>query len=160
MTQKLASEYRERAKDHLKTVDILLGAGDDGLTRYACVELRLCVEAICYGMLCLYRAELSKGELAKWQPKKVLDELLEIDKYATTPQLLSIQDPKTGEWHPLGTQDYRFTAKWASKAHNALGNALHVPTIDQLEKGQGATAATFRNRCQEYAPELRKVLDS
>ncbi|UCI19907.1 hypothetical protein FJ970_02745 [Mesorhizobium sp. B2-1-8] len=160
MTKKLPSQYRQRARDHLAAAERLLRSGDDDVTRYACIELRLCVEAICYGMLCLYRSELSKGELAKWQPKKVLDELLEIDKYATTPQLLSVQDPKTGEWHDFGTQDYRFSVKWANKAHNALGNALHVPTIDQVEKGQEATPAIFRERCQEYMPELRKVLDS
>lgn len=158
--KKIAGKYRAQAQLHFAAAEKLLEANDDSSGRYACIELRMSIEAVCYGLLCLYLPELSKSKATVWQPKKVLDELLEIDKHVTTPRTLSIQDPKSGEWVDIGTTDYRFSVKWARKAHNALGNALHVPTVDQLVKNEESSPSDFRQRCDEYISQLRQVLDS
>jgi hypothetical protein len=159
--ENLADQYRIRAKEHFEKANSLLDSYDGAsMARYAALELRLSIECVCYGLLYSFRNELSKSGFAKWQPKQVLNELLKIDERVTTAQKMSFQDPATEEWHDLGDWDHRFTAVWAGKAHNALGNALHVPTINQLENGKPINTDVVVERCRKYLPEMKKVLES
>jgi hypothetical protein len=156
----LATKYRNSARQHFENAEALLDKKDQNSVRYACLELRMSLESICYGLLYNFRDELSKGGVAKWQPKKVLAELLEVDKYITTTQTLSIQDPETKEWLELGGPDHRFSAAWANKAHNALGNTLHAPTITQLATETLASDEAIRDRCRTYLSELKTIVES
>jgi hypothetical protein len=162
LVENLADQYRTKAKDHFDKAKSLLDAPDGtNVAQYAALELRLCIEAVCYGLLYSFRNELSRSGFAKWQPKQVLKELLEIDRHVTTPQKMSFEDPpESGIWHDFGGLDHRFTAEWANKAHNALGSALHVPTINQLKSDQIKTNSDIDAICQKYLPEMQKVLDS
>lgn len=120
----------------------------------------MCLEALTYGLLVTYRAELDQQALRKWTPKKVLDELLAVDPAVEGSASISIKDPETGEWLALGGTEYRVTATWANKAHNALSHALHVPTVIQIDGAERVSAPPYRERAEKYLPELTKVLNS
>jgi hypothetical protein len=155
----LASTYRNLAHEHLAKAQYLLKASDGDSHRYACLELRMCVEAITYGMLSLYRPELEQKSLRGWQPRKVFDELLNIDPHVETAPTVEIQDD-AGEWHKLFKPEQRLTAKWAEKAHHALSNALHVPINLAGGDENGLPKDHHRARADKYRTELERVLGS
>jgi hypothetical protein len=70
-------DLRGRAANHLKIAENLLGREDLPSLRYACLELRMSIEALVYDMIRLYYDELSADILAKWTPKAVMTELAE-----------------------------------------------------------------------------------
>ncbi|MBN8931564.1 MAG: hypothetical protein J0G97_06625 [Rhizobium pusense] len=66
--------FREIARRHLETADELLG-GQGRQLIYACLELRLAIEAIAYDTLQAYEKNLSSeiaDAYAHWQPSKIL----------------------------------------------------------------------------------------
>ena len=57
----------------------LLNAGDDSLLRYACLELRCCIEAITYDKLNTYKARLPSSLMDEWRPSKAIKALLQLE---------------------------------------------------------------------------------
>jgi hypothetical protein len=118
----------------------LLKSGDSASLRYACLELRYCIEAICHEKVKLYRSHLSDGELNSWQPKKIMEILQELDPYVNENHTLNIWSEK-----PDGTRDklvfsgsHKVLPLAILKKHYyKLGSYLHVPTISQLERQNG-----------------------
>ena len=74
-----ARDYRGEARTLLELARRELDSGDDIRLRYAALNLRLAMEAITYDRAYAYRAEIPPQEYETWQPKKVLQLLLEID---------------------------------------------------------------------------------
>ncbi len=158
--RKAASSYRRRAEKHFKEAQALLDIEQRNTGLYACLQLRLCIEALMYAMLALYHAELNKSGIRKWQPKRVMDELLAIDPHVEASSTMSIQDESTGDWVQIGSKDHRLTASWTVKAHNALGNALHTPTLGNLIDDIEELDIRYKERARKYLPELAEVFAS
>lgn len=142
----------------------LLATGDEASVRYACLELRLCIEYLVYDQLVPRLAEVSDDVLKKWTPKQIIDSLREgdpdVDKSVSVAVALEDQSgAPSGPAESLG-QDRRFTGQWANSAHNALGNFLHAPTLDQIERGKMPDCATMLRKAGEVADELETVLAS
>jgi len=51
----------------------LLEKDDPISLRYACLEMRCCIEAICYDKAKLYRKHLTDDVIEKWQPIKLIN---------------------------------------------------------------------------------------
>ncbi|MCP2082235.1 UNVERIFIED_ORG: DNA-directed RNA polymerase subunit RPC12/RpoP [Methylorubrum zatmanii] len=153
---KVEARYRAIAGEHLSNAEALLLQENEQSARYACLELRLCIEALCYELLALYRNEMSKSAISHWTPKKVLSELLQIDEHATSSATISIQEPKTGEWLTFCGPNHRLSVTWANKAHNALSTALHTPTIGKVGKTIDKYDF-YKGLCDKYILELQKV---
>ncbi|MDQ2861249.1 MAG: hypothetical protein M3T55_11110 [Pseudomonadota bacterium] len=93
-----------------------------------------------------------------------MDELLSVDPYAdkTAKIYFGIEETPgvpAKEMHYLG-EDKRFSAKWANKAHNALGYFLHEPTISQHEKGLDKSEEAARIKAAEVLIELEGILSA
>jgi hypothetical protein len=72
-------------RDHLRAAKELVQARDLPSLRYACLELRFCIEALCYDVLPHYEAELPFDAVGKWQPRKVVEALLDVDPDSDDP---------------------------------------------------------------------------
>lgn len=68
-------------------------------------------------------------------------------------------------WRPgaedgLPGEDKRFSAKWANKAHNALGSFLHEPTLAQYDKDAGFDEEAARAKATEILAILEDILST
>jgi hypothetical protein len=156
--------FKHNARKHVEIAKKLYDLeGSMGL-RATCLELRMAIEALSYELLQTYNAEVANSAMEKWQPKKVIDELLYIDPSADQTSHISFgkeeeygKPPK--EMKFLGT-DYRFSAKWANKAHNSLGSYLHEPTIAQHKAGKLDQEDKIKAKIEEILTELEPILNS
>jgi len=156
-------EYRRSARDHCESARELLDGSKKSI-RYACLELRMAIEALTYSSLKIYLSEVSNSAMKEWTPKRVLEELLVVNPTADQSITVTIgrQDENgvlAQEVLSLG-EDRRFSIKWANRAHNALGSFLHEPTISQVERGIGDIEASARKKAIEILDELSAVLAS
>lgn len=120
----------DRAKELLKN-------GSPENLRYACLEFRLCIESICYEKLKIYEKHVPEEIFSTWQPRKVIETLLEYD-----PDVM--ENYEIGIWCEKadGSRDklifcgahinLRFDI--LKKHYNKLGYFLHVPTLAQQSK--------------------------
>src|SRR5712671_1987818 len=155
-------DYRSIAREKLAKATQLLSSKEPDNLAYACLELRKCIEALCYDLLGAYLKEVPLRALESWQPDKVMKELLRIDPQAhRTARLRMRREGRNGSpdgpWTELG-EDRRLEPKFAAKACHQLGNFLHVPTIKQLRGGQLADNSTTRERAQRIRDKLAHIL--
>ncbi|MHC1701735.1 MAG: hypothetical protein AB9900_12330 [Humidesulfovibrio sp.] len=160
-----AANMRQNARSCLKRAKAFLDQGDEASARYACLELRFAIEYIVYQNLQAYLPELLDEAISnKWKPKQVIDEMLKVDPLADKTSKFSFGLEKTygvpaGEMKTLG-EDRRFSASWANKNHNALGNFLHAPALFQINNGKIPTAEMIRNKASEVAEIIEHTLAS
>lgn len=153
--------YRNKAKEVLTRAKQQLAAGQ---LQYAALELRLAIEALTYDRAQSYAKEIPPAEMGTWQPNKVMQVLLEIEPHADQSYSVRIgQEPYPGgepeKMMPLGTETVFSLAK-IKKHYNAVGNALHMPTMQQIEAGQPSDQAKLKSRLELVADELDKALSS
>lgn len=97
----------------------------------------MALESLIYDISRSYREELSETDFDTWQPKKLLEILIEIDPSVerTSEWRIGKQDRK-GElpaaMKNLGV-DRRLSLKEIKFFYDRFGNYLHTPTIKQLE---------------------------
>jgi hypothetical protein len=144
----------------------LLATGDDSVLRYACLELRFCLEAVTYDKLRTYAKRLPKEVLDKWQPPQAVRALLEFEPLADqdfTLRFARESEPgvPTGEWKTLGTHR-TFKLSWLRKTYNKLGNFLHVPTLASQASGAGRLQRpeTLRAELEAIVQTLEPIVAS
>jgi len=155
-------DFRASARGHLKCAQALLLTESDQSARYACLELRMAIEALTYQLLQAHLAEVPNSVMEKWTPKRVIDELLAIDPDVDKSREISIGIQETPgvpskKIHFLG-EYRRFSVKWANKAHNSLGFFLHEATIDQHKKRKHNSGNSIRVKANEIVAELDAIL--
>ncbi|WP_430259430.1 hypothetical protein [Neorhizobium sp. IRS_2294] len=159
--------FREQAQKHLKSAEQLLCSEGQQLV-YACLELRLAIEAIVYETLRAYEKNLSPDVTEAhqhWQPNKVLQLLSAHDPLVDTS--LRVQVREIGEnGAPVGGPplfdgiDRRLTVNWVEKAHRSLGSFLHQRTISQFKKGKSIDETKLRTEANRIYIRLKEVLGS
>ncbi len=159
MTQK----YRELAKLHLEEARANLDTDDPVRLRSSALALRMAIEAFTYERVSLYKDDMPSNH-DTWQPRKLMEALLEIDPDADKSSTLWIGiEPSPGErpekMTPLGTEQV-IGQETVKKHYNALGAYLHVPTIRQLAEGKDHNPKKLRDRCHSILEDLGKILDS
>jgi hypothetical protein len=157
-------DFRWRAREHLEAARQLFASNDIAQLRYACLELRMCIEALAYDRLQAHLKEVSHAIMKKWTPRKVMEELLAADPSADKSSAIYFGlEEEYGvpakQIHFLGV-DNMFTMKWANAAHNALGSFLHVPTLAQVEQKKEPSEETIRKKIYELIPELDQIFSS
>ncbi|MBU2871919.1 hypothetical protein [Colwellia sp. E2M01] len=102
--------------------------------RYACLELRQCIESICYSKLKTYKKVVPESEFQEWLPKRVYEFLLEMEPTADQSYSVKIySEDRNGDRDKLILQDNHetLTLKEIKKIYNKLGYYLHTPTISK-----------------------------
>ncbi len=126
--------YRPRAREHLARAREDLARGDPYSTLAACLFLRMAIEALAYDLLEAYRAEVDFAAMRKWQPGKVIEELLEIDAGADRGVSLALHDADGTEI--LSGEERRLKADWIAEAHGTR-LVFCLPAIHRLCIGSG-----------------------
>lgn len=134
--------------------------------RYACLELRLFLEAVVYAKLSLYRSRLPKSLFGSWQPPKLLKALKQLEPQADQSFTVSIsrEDARgvaTGPWYQLG-QQRMLPLQRLTKLYNKLGSYLHLSPPHW--SGDSCShpdfqADTIRGELREIIKELEQVAD-
>lgn len=114
-----------RAQEHLDS-------GDPHRLRYASLELRLALERIAYQKLQLRLDDISSAEIAAWQPRRVMDTLMElVDPHIARDAELRMGerpgggDPATDTFTPVGKVK-GIDPKRIGKHWQKLGYFLHM----------------------------------
>ncbi len=89
--------FWSRARAHVSSAETLLGQTGEMSARYACLELRLALEAVAYEWLQMYLAEMRHLAMAKWQVGPVMRELITADPWADRSRVVSFQRSGDGE---------------------------------------------------------------
>lgn len=160
-------QFRNMARQNLETARRLM-AGTDRELRYACLELRMAIEALAYDTLQNYADDISHvldQAHKEWQPKKVLAALLEYDPISSTSLRMRAQ-PIGADGEPVGepyvheATEHRLNVNWAAKAHWSMGSFLHQRTIAQVNDGKEVDRETMLREAERIASELDKILAS
>jgi hypothetical protein len=153
-----ASEACERAR-HLLDNEITLSH-----LRYAALEIRMAMEALTYERAQSYEDQLPKNVYGTWQPRKLMQLLLDINPDADQGGTIRI-DPQSApdapatEFIEMGTET-ALTMADLKRHYDAIGSYLHMPTVTQLVSANRDDEARLRKRLKELVAIVEKVLAS
>ncbi|WP_156635508.1 hypothetical protein [Methylobacterium sp. Leaf123] len=150
-------KLRERAKEHLEQAKSLLASPTETNICYAALELRLCIECLAYRLLELYKPQSSFEAISKWQPDKMLKELVAVAGGVTSDLVIKIDFPGA---ETVEATEKRPDVKWVRSNWQALGSFLHTPTIHQMSKGRKKDSADAEARLQAIIEELDRIFSS
>lgn len=160
----MKGKFRSDARKLVASAKKDLNIDGDARIRSAALSLRMAMEAVTYERAEIYKDDLPPKEYKVWQPRKLMQNLLEIDPYADQSRTIAYgKEPSRGqtpdEMITLGTDEVLGLAT-IKKHYDALGAYLHMPTLDQLETGKVPGIEKLRQRCEEITEALDKVLSS
>ncbi|MEL1263075.1 hypothetical protein [Pseudoxanthomonas putridarboris] len=158
--------YRCYARQALQQARVELQGEDDVRLRSAALQLRMSMEALTYDRMRAYAFEVPPHQYATWQPKKVMQLLLEIDAKADADSSVAVGLEKTygvappmEEMKSLGSEKVLNLAT-IKRHYDALGSYLHIPTLKQMRQGDFFDASKLRARCLQIVTYLDEVLAS
>jgi DNA-directed RNA polymerase subunit RPC12/RpoP len=148
----------------LKRAKSLLASGDDAALRYACLELRYCMERITYDKLRAYAARLPPEVLARWQPPQAVEALVELEEdadqdYNLAVALESSPGVPSGPFTMVG-HHRALKVSWLKSAYHALGSVLHVPHATDGRSRKLDNPAALRTRVTKIIEYLEPVVAS
>lgn len=156
--------YRNDARLALARARAELDSADDHRLKYAALELRMAMESITFDRALAYRDEFPEKDYETWQPRKVMQVLLDVDPDADRDSSFSMgREPSLGEKPSemvnLGTETVLNLS--TLKAHyDALGSYLHVLNLKAFKDRKTVNFAKLRGRCEAVASALEQVLAS
>lgn len=156
-------DFRRDARAALTRAKAELASAQDERIRYAALELRMCIESLAYERALDYEDDLSPSEYETWQPKKLVELLIEIEPTADKGGELRIKlETAPGEpeapWQNLG-EERVFGLRLIADHYHWLGSLLHQPTLKNLLK-DSFSLSKYRDRCAVLVEELDAVLSS
>lgn len=160
----MMNNYRHAARESLRLANLELSDGNDQRLRYAALELRMSIESLTYDRAAAYKDEFPQSEYSTWQPKRVMQVLLDIDPHAASDSSLRIgieSSPGVSPevMHEVG-QDTPLSMNTIKRHYDALGSYLHVPSLKQTLAGKNPDLIKLRNKCEAIALDLEQVLAS
>lgn len=159
-----SSFYRTAAKTALERATKELEKNDKNRLQYVALDLRMSLECLIYERACNYTEELPIKKLGTWQPKKLLEILLEIDPYVDKSSWIRIGEEvvfgqKSDNMRHLGNSK-ALSLKEIKYYYDRLGSYLHTPTLDQIARIKDDAAENIRIKCVEVADIIALVLNS
>ena len=153
-------------RECLNRAKLLFSQQEEAALRYACLELRGCIESIAYEKLQTYMKRLPAAILETWQPPQIFKALQEFEPSAVQDFSLRIcaedsSGQPTGEWKSLG-EHKTFRLAWLRKTYNSLGNHLHVPLppISRAPAKLDARKADLRKLVEETIRTLEPIAET
>ena len=142
----------------------LLSTEDDNSFRYACLELRFCIEAIVYEKLETYSEYIPAKVFTKWQPNHALKILMQFEPEADQDFTLTVY-PESESGIPTNNKIYigkhnSFKLNWLTKNYNILGSYLHVIMGKQKEQETKEELSNIRKNVVRILWEVKRILDS
>ena len=144
-------------KDCLERAKSLLAEETEDKYRYACLELRQCIESIAYAKLKTYKKVVPEDQYYEWHPKRVFDFLLEMEPKADKNYHLNIykEDSDGNPKKQVFSDDHKtISFKEINKNYNKLGYYLHTPTLAKL-----SDYSSLSTKLHAYIEELISKLE-
>jgi len=156
--------FRNQAHQAIGRARGFLESGDINDCRNAALELRMAIEFLTYDRLMAYSKELPSETYETWQPRKVLQLLLDIDPLADKSCSISFaKESSPGvqaeEMQFLG-EETALDLNTIRENYDALGSFLHAPTIKQIDEKGLPDLEGLRTRCLKLASDIEDVLSS
>lgn len=122
--------FRSRKREALARAESLVQAHGTPELRYACLEIRLCLEAIAYEKLATYSARIPPSTYRTWQPPQLLRQIERLEPRSTEDFVLRVKreasaDRAEGSWRSLGTHR-TIRPRRLRKLYNKVGHYLHL----------------------------------
>ena len=160
----MSIDFRHRARGSLARAKSEMETNDDERLKYAALELRMAIEALTYERAQSYKNEIPPTAYRTWQPKRLMDVLLDIEPTADKGGSIAVgREEIYGQpakvMTSLGSEKV-FDFKEIKAHYDALGSFLHTPTLKQLEENGGGDQVRLRRRCVEIVQKLEVVLSS
>ncbi|MDC7696873.1 hypothetical protein [Vogesella indigofera] len=158
------ANYRVGAISALDRARAALAHEEDCNLRYAALELRMALECLVYDRAKNYKEELSNKKLSTWQPRQLLNLLLEIDPFAD--QTCTIKIGVESEYSVPAKEtimrgtDRVISLKEIKENYDSLGSYLHSPTLEQVMAKKCIPGAKLRQKCEKLIEIIQDVLDS
>ena len=131
-----------RTQSCVRKANELLNSDDPDALRYASLQLRMAIEYVFYELLPLYRDELPDDITSKWQPKQIIDAILECDPTADQDAEIAISQSGVcddgGDSSVVMVKQTKAPSKKLLKKHyHRLGFYLHAPVdLQQPEEAK------------------------
>jgi hypothetical protein len=162
----MTQNFRHIAREALKRAKVELASNSPERVLYAALELRLAMEAVTYDRALAFKAEIPPEEYKTWQPRKLMQVLHDIDPTIGLSSTLAFglqddpQTPAPPERMQLMGMDTVFTLQDLKTHYDAIGSYLHMPSLEQVQKGNVPDPAKLRERCEAVVTLLDAVLIS
>lgn len=160
------NNYRHEARAHLKRARTEIESLDDERLKYAALELRMSMEALTYDRALAYKDEFPPSEYETWQPRKVMQVLLDIDPSADKDSSLAFGiEEEYGKPAPASAMkslgsEVVLNMSTLRKHYDALGSYLHKLSMKKVRLGESLDFEKFRDRCEDLAGYVESVLAS
>ena len=156
--------YRHKARQYLEAAEAKMSSGQEEDLLDAALRLRMAMEALTYERAKIYKDDLGPHGMETWQPRRLMQRMLEIDPQADASGDLHMgAEPSFGEkpetMRFMG-RDNVLNLKTLKKHYDALGSYLHVPTISKWTASRGHDFAKLRSRCDALVEAMHVVLSS
>lgn len=105
--------------------------------RYACLELRQCIEALAYKKIHAYRSRIPIDAYKKWQPKNILKVLRELEENTEVDKYFKFyEESENGVLGKelLSFEQKELTVSFINKHYHKLGSSLHTPFKEEYSK--------------------------
>lgn len=133
-----------------------LAQGTDEDLRYACLELRFCMEALAYEKLRDYEDRVPAELLETWQPRIMMRALLELEPGSASDRMtrIRVENPDGTPGQIVLEGHHRaLPLKVVKKHYDRLGSFLHVPTLKMQRDPAG-----LRNRYDSLRNTVETVV--
>ena len=154
-----------KAYDHAQRARHLLQDDDGSSVTYAALETRMAIEELFYALIPAYRQELPSDIMKSWQPRQVIDALLECDPSVEQYQAVTIRshnDAKvlfSGQTTPPTRQLLRqYYHKLGSYLHASMQGREH--NIPRMRSVLDAALTRIEQHCRETTVILTGALPS
>lgn len=144
--------------NHVILARKLMSIGDEASLRYAALEIRMSIEQLFYKLLPSYREELPDDLLKIWQPRKIIDALIDCDPNVEHDSTLTMAPELPDGGHGQAIHLGRYKAvnrKLLRQYYHKIGSYLHA-SITQ-ERRDLAAMRIFLNsaatRVEEFCRE-------
>lgn len=132
--------------------------------RYAALDVRMAMEALTYERAQRYDRELPESAYETWQPKKLMQMLLDIDPVADQSGSLRMGRQEAPGipakvMRDLGHETV-LDLRTLRRHYDAIGNYLHTPTVKQLRAEEAQNFGSLKVRLDEIITFVDAVLNS
>ncbi|HDM8146019.1 TPA: hypothetical protein P0E33_004875 [Vibrio harveyi] len=135
---------------HFNKARELIAVGDSSSLRYACLELRFCIEAIVYKRLETSSDAVPLSLVNTWQPPRIIKLLSELDSYTCQEVELWLADDS--KQFSFFSKQESIDSKQLAKVYQALGSYLHLPTIKQGDVPDLKVSSSIRKALRFIEP--------
>lgn len=134
----------------------LINSGTAENLKYACLELRMCIETLCYSIFKLYLKQIPEEILKESQPRKLMKILKELDPYVEDDCMIVIGLEDNAGALPKASyigQHKAMTIRFIRDTYDKLGYFLHIPSISQRSQ-HSKKLGDLRNDLESMIPKL------